>query len=290
MRRAVVVTDSVACLPGDLVERYSIGVVPVRVVIGEKSYRDGVDITASEVYELLRMNRATPTTSSPTPGDFLEAFRGVSGGAGGIVCVTMRADISMMYNSALEAKEMMKAELPGLDIRVVDSRTAGGAQGFVALEAARAAAVGEDTERVVEVAESMIPRVNMCAALDTLYYLARSGRIPRVAAWAGDMLKIKPILGFAHDGVGLLERARTKSRALQRLPAIMKERCRDRSVHVMVMHAQAVEEAETLRRQIESEFTCVELLVSDFAPTMGVQAGPGVVGLAFYAEEEANVE
>ena len=195
-----------------------------------------------------------------------------------------------MYESAVEAMQMIKEEMADLPLRVVDSRTAGGAQGFVALEAARTAKTGADIEKVNEVAEQMTTRVSMFAVLDTLYYLARSGRIPKIAAWAGSMLKINPILVFAHDGIGLFEKARTKPKAVLRLTEIMKLRTKNRPVHVMVMHANIPDEAEALRKRIEAEFDCVELYVSDFAPTMGVQAGPGVLGIAFYAEDDVNVE
>jgi fatty acid-binding protein DegV len=103
------------------------------------------------------------------------------------------------------------------------------------------------------------------------------------------MLKINPILTFAHDGIGMLERARTKPRGVRRLVEIMEKRMEGKPVHVNIMHANVMEEAKTLREQIESRFECVELYVTDFAPTMGVQAGPGTLALAFYSEEENDV-
>ena len=290
MGRVAVVTDSVSCLPREVVERYRIRVVPISVVIDGKVYRDGIDITPSEVYEMLASGRDLPTTSSPSPGDFLEAFRELSERATGVVCVTISSDISMMYESAMKAREQAREEMPGLSISIVDSRTAGGAQGFVALAAARAAAQGGDLVQVRETAERMIPKVSMIAVLDTLYYLAKGGRIPRVAAWAGSMLQIKPILIFAQEKIGLLERARTKPKGVRRLCEIMAERTNGRPVHVMLMHANVPEEARALRERVESRFRCVEVYVSDFAPTMGVQAGPGVLGLAFYADEDGHVE
>jgi DegV family protein with EDD domain len=195
----------------------------------------------------------------------------------------------MMFNSATEAKQIMKEELPHLSINVVDSRTAGGAQGFVALAAARAAAMGKDLDEVTRTAELMIPRVHMIAVLDTLYYLARAGRIPKIAAWAGSMLRINPILTFSHEGIGLLERARTKPKAVNRLLEIMEERTGGKPVHVNIMHANVIDEAEALKERVESRFKCVELYITDFAPTMGVQAGPGIIALAFYSQEDGDV-
>jgi DegV family protein with EDD domain len=289
MSKVAVVTDSVACLPKELVDKYSITIVPISLIINGHVYKDGVDITPTEVYQLVATNKSTPTTSSPTPGDFIQVYRELSNSVDGIVCVTICSDISMMFNSAIEAKSLAQEGKLPVSINVVDSRTAGGAQGFVALAAAKAAASGKDLAEATKAAELMIPRVNMMAVLDTLYYLARAGRIPRIAAWAGSMLKINPILTFAYDGIGLLERARTKPKAVNRLVEIMEERTRGKPVHVNIMHANVAEEAERLKERVESRFKCVELHITDFAPTMGVQAGPGTLALAFYSEEDGDV-
>jgi len=285
-----VVTDSVACLPKELVDKYAIRIVPISLIIEGRVYKDGVDITPTEVYRFLTSNnKNNPTTSSPTPGDFIQVYRELSKSVEGIVCITICSDISMMFDSATKAKLMAEEEKLPVSINLVDSRTAGGAQGFVALAAARAAASGKDLAEVTRTAELMIPRVNMIAVLDTLYYLARAGRIPKIAAWAGSMLKINPILTFAHDGIGVLERARTKPRGVNRLVEIMQEKTRGKPVHVNISHANVADEAARLKERVESEFRCAELFVTDFAPTMGVQAGPGTLALAFYSEEDGNV-
>jgi DegV family protein with EDD domain len=284
-----VVTDSVSCLPQELVKGYGISIVPLSIIINGVVYRDGVDITPTRVYQLLETNKTAPTTSSPSPGDFVQVYRELGKSVDGIVCVTICSDISMMFNSAMGAKQLMSKEMPHLSINVVDSRTAGGAQGFVVLAAARAAALGKDLAEVTHTAELMIPKVHMIAVLDTLYYLARSGRIPKVAAWAGSMLRINPILTFSLEGIGLLERARTKSRAVSRLLEIMEQRMDSKPVHVNIMHANVLEEAEELKERIESRFKCAELYITEFAPTMGLQAGPGIIALAFYSEEDGNV-
>jgi len=271
------------------VQRYDIRIVPISIIIEGRPYRDGVDITPQEVYELIASSKELPTTTSPSPGDFLEAYRELADRASGIVCITICSEISMMYDSAVQAKQMAEEEMHGIAINVVDSRTAGGAEGFVSLAAAVAAASGKNLTQVTEVAEQMIPRVNMVAVLDTLEYLARAGRIPRAASWITSMLKIKPILTFSQGEIRPLERARTKPRAVKRLVEIMRERTGSRPVHVNVMHANVLEEAEALKKQVESEFECAEIFIADFAPTMGVQAGPGVLALAFYSEEDNDV-
>jgi DegV family protein with EDD domain len=285
MSPVAVVTDSVACLPKELVERYGIYIIPITINFGDEIYRDGIDITPSEVYRLLRKAKKLPTTSSPPPGAYLEAYRQLSQHSDSIICITLPQQVSMGFDSAQQAREMFKEELPGIVIEVLDCQTAAGGQGFVTLAAARAASSGADLAQAVEAAQGVMSRVDVVAAMDTLHYLAKGGRVPRAAAWVASVLNIKPILGIRGGEVGLRERARTKPKAVKRLLEIMWEKVGQKPVHVSVFHADVFEEAQRLRDQISARFNCVELLITDFTPTMGVHTGPGTLGIAFYGED-----
>jgi DegV family protein with EDD domain len=197
----------------------------------------------------------------------------------------MPIELTMASQSAMQAKEMAKEELPNTSIEVIDCRSAAGALGLVTLAAARAAAAGQSLEEVIKVTKAMIPKVHMIGLVDTLVYLARGGRIPKFAAWAGDILKIKPILTLSQGRPAPLSAARTKSRGLERLLEIMQHRTGANSpIHVIVLHANVLEEAEGLKQRIISEFNCAEIYVKDFTPVMGVHTGPGLLGVAFYAD------
>jgi len=189
----------------------------------------------------------------------------------------------MAFDSATKAKDMAGEKLPHISINVFPSRGPALAQGFIAQAAARAAASGQDLSQVAQAAHDMMNRVNAIALLDTLYYLAKGGRIPKAAAWAGSLFKIKPILD-ATDDVRLLDRCRTKKRALQRLLEIMRQRTDGRPVCVNLMHANVPEEAEKLKADMLSRFNCLEFYVTDFTPVMGAHTGPGSLGIAFYTE------
>ncbi|MBI4301158.1 MAG: DegV family protein [Chloroflexi bacterium] len=284
MGQVAVVTDSVSCLPKELVKEYCISVVPVDMVFEGQIFRDGVD-HLEYFYTLLAQARHLPTTSAPSPGAYLEAFRQASTWADSILCLTASAKVSAMLDSALKAKELAKEEIPQLTINVLDSRSATMTQGFVALAAARTAAKGQGIEEVTRVAEEVCSRAYMLFVLDTLYYLAKGGRVPKAAAWGASFLKIKPILTFSRQGeVELLERARTKPKAVARLLNLMRQRLlAGEPLHVAVMHANVPEEAERLRAEVASQFYCAELYVTEFTPVMGAHTGPGMVGLAFYS-------
>ncbi len=283
-RKVAVVVDSSSCLPQQLLEKWQICVVPHQLTIGDRSFRDGIDIGPTEFYELLQKNHTVFTTSSPQPASFLEAFQSASRVAESVVCITVSANFSATYDSAMAAARVAETELPGCTIAIVDSRAAAGAEGLIALEAAKAAQTEADLDGVVSRVEELIPRVDLLAFLDTLFYLRKSGRVPRIAAWAGSILGIRPLTELKLGEARVVEKPRTRVRAMERLVAIMHDRAQDRPVHVNVMHAQASADADTLCCRVESELNCQEIFVSEFTPVMGAHLGPGLLGLALYAE------
>jgi DegV family protein with EDD domain len=285
MNRVGIVTDSIASLSKELVEKYGIYIIPITINFGDKIYRDGIDITPSEVYRLLRKAKKLPTTSSPPPGAYLEAYRQLSQHSDSILCITLPQQVSMGFDSAQQARKMFEEEFPGIVIELLDCQTAAGGQGLVTLAAAQAASSGADLPQTLEVAQRVMAKVDVVAAMDTLYYLAKGGRVPRAAAWVASILSIKPILGIKDGEIRLRERARTKPKAVKRLLEIMREEVEQKPVHVIVFHSDVLEEAQRLKDQISAQFDCAELFITDFTPTMGVHTGPGTLGIAFYGED-----
>jgi len=286
MRKVAIVADSTCCLPQELVEKYDICVVPLQIVYEGRSYNDGIDISPGEVYKIMRQKQNLPTTSTASAGDFLNAYRQLSLKAENILCITLTSLQSQTFEAASIAKEMAKEEIPNTTIEVFDSRSVAGALGFIVREAARMASQGAELTQTAEAARNMMGKVNFLAMLDTLYYLARLGRIARAAAWAGSVLSVKPILEHS-PAVGEtmpVTRPRTKTRAIKRMLDIMAQRVGNSKVHVMVQHADELEEAENLMTEIKSRFSCDELFLTEFPPVMGVHTGPGLLAIAFYTD------
>ncbi|MFQ5879123.1 MAG: DegV family protein [Dehalococcoidia bacterium] len=283
MERFAIVTDSAACIPQELRERYRILVVPLVFLAGGISYRDGDSLSGEEFYRLLTTSSQLPTTTATPPGDFLAAFRQAYHQSHHILSITIGSNFSGNYASACNASQLAQQELPQAQVRVLDSRNAAMAEGFVVLAAAQAAAQGCDMEQAVQRAQAVIPRTYLLGVLDDLYYVARSGRVPRIMAWASSLLQIKPILQF-HDGEVIpLERVRTKPRAQERLLHLMDQRLQPaQPLHVAVLHAHAPDEAASLAQRVQERFATAELLVTEFSQVMGIHSGPGLVGLAFY--------
>ncbi len=282
--KVAIVTDSIACIPQEQVGKYAIEVVPIQVIFGDKAYRDGIDISPAEFYAMLRQAEKLPTTAGSLPGPFLEAYREASRRAGNILCITVSTKLSGLFNSARVAKEMAKEALPDISIQVLDSGTAAAAQGLVVLAAARAAASGKGLAEVIETARTVMQRVNLLATLDTLHYLVKGGRIPKAAALAGSLLRIKPTLTLTEGEIRPLTNPRTTQGAIKCLLKIVKQKAnKEQPLHVAVMHADALDNAIALRNQISSQFDCAELFITEFTPVMGTHTGPGVIGVAFYS-------
>jgi DegV family protein with EDD domain len=286
VKKVAVLTDSTCCLPQELLQSYDISLVPLLIVHEGKSYRDGIDMSPAEVYRIMRRRENLPTTSTPSAGDFLDAYRQLSEKAESVLCITLTGSQSKILNTALVAKELAKEAIPGTAIEVIDSRAVAGALGFIVLEAARVASQEGGLAQAIDAARAMTGRVNFLAMLDTLFYLARTGRIGRAAAWAGSLLDVKPIVEHS-PSIGEttpLARPRTKPKAVEHMLNTMARRVGDSTVHVIVHHADELEEGEKLKAEIGSRFSCAELHLTEFTPVMGVHAGPGLLAISFYAD------
>jgi DegV family protein with EDD domain len=272
-----------------LVQHYEIRVAPFSFVFGETTYRDDEGANLRDFYGLLREHTSPPKTSPASPGVYLELFKELARQVPSILCVTLHGGLSSLYNSAWTAKEMAKELLPEVEIAILDSRTASMAMGFILLEAARAAEGGAELHQVLEVAEQTKDKVRLCAVLDTLEYLARSRRIPKVGSWAAALLKVKPILGISNGDVRLVGTALGKPGALDKIIRRITRETRDgKKLHAAVIHTEAEAEASAFKGRLAKAFDCAELYLTSFTPVMGMYTGPGLVGAAYYVTEPSG--
>ena len=285
MSRAGIVTDTTACLPPGLAARYAIEVLTLDLVFENAVYRDGLTESSREFYETLASSRRPPTTGSPAPGAYAEAILRAGREAEAVLCITVSRQFSAMHDAAMQGMALAREQAPNLDIRVLDSGAAAMAQGFVALEAARAAQEGAGIEQVIARAEALMPRVQLLVALDTLTYLGRSGRVPRLLIWASSPLQIKPIVVFHRGSYRPIGIVRTMRGATDRLFQALEQRTKAGDLHVCVHHTNAPDSAAALAERVRTSLRPAELLVSEFTQVMGVHTGPGLLGFAFYSGE-----
>lgn len=287
MRKVAVVTDSSSNLPAEIVERYSIIVVPVLLHMEGRTYRDGVDLTAEEVYAYLRLHTdgVLPTSSAPSPDAFLRAYAEASRLAPQIVSLHVSSRLSGTYQTAL-----MSSRLVDVPVHVVDSRRAAMACGFMVWAAARAAAEGADVQEVLAVVEGARPRSNFLLGLDQFLYLYRSGRVPALAALAGASLRLAPVLHMTDQGeVHIAAVARTRRGMMERVLALLERHLKGHPAHIAVGHADAPDDARWMLEEACRRVRCLETWVTSFTPVIGAHAGPGLIGISYYLESSRYV-
>ena len=273
--QVAVVTDSAASLPSGIAEEMGITVVPIYLRFGDRAVPD--DEGSERFYERLRSATEGVSTAAPAPGDFLGAFEGA--GSEQVLCVTIASSVSGIHQSAVIA-----AGEAAVQVEVVDSGNASMAQGFVVMEAARAAAAGGDLSTAVARAREVASRSRLIAAIETFEYLRRSGRVNRLVSYAGGMLNIKPVFRMQGGTIEAVARPRTRRRALDRLEEEARRDIAGRPAHLAAVHADAEEDARALLDRLSDGLDVVESHVAGFTPALGAHMGPGTVGLAWFCD------
>ncbi len=281
------ITDSVAQVPAETARALGISILPLTVQIEGKPYRDGVDLDLTGLYDRMRKEKVVPTTIAPTPGEFEQVMRQrLRSGAKSVLCITLSSRLSTGYQNAHLAARLLREEDPGLTIEVLDSLSAAACEGVIAIAAARAAKRGEPMEAIQQAARQAGGRTGLVASFETLEYLARGGRIGKVAYMMGSLIRIKPIITLDRAGtIAPVGAARSTSRALQTMVEYVAKQVKGRrNLHLTILEAEAPEQAAQLHELASRQLRPEEIHDSVFTPVMGVHTGPGLIGLVYSYE------
>jgi len=279
--RISIVTDSTCDLPQNVVDVLGIGVVPMYINFGDASYLDGVTITREEFYVQLVTSLVLPTTATPGIDAFVKVYQAqVDKGAEHIISVHLPAALSGVVDAATQAA----AQVP-VPVTVVDGGSLSLGTGFLAQTAAQAALAGHSLAEILRLVEDQKRRTHVFAVLDTMEYLQRSGRVSRLVAALGSLLRIKPLLRI-HMGEVTGERVRTTRAAVDRLVDILREQLP--LARVALVHTHAISKAEALRQRVQALLPPGPVLSVDVTPVLGVHLGPGAVGFACVREPAVN--
>jgi DegV family protein with EDD domain len=280
MSKVAIVTDSTAYIPDEMLKQYNITVVPLILIWGEETYRDGVDMMPGEFYKRLASSKVMPTTSQATIPSMQEAFEGLLEQGYDVLGIFISSKLSGTVQSAIQAREMIKK---GKDkIAILDSLATIMAMGWPVLTAARAAQAGENLAECRKLAEKARDRTGVLFVVETLEFLRRGGRIGGAQAMLGTVLNIKPLLELQEGRIESVEKIRTKGKALERMLDMAEERMAGRTpVRLATVHANAEAEALALLEIARNRFHPVESLQSVLSPVIGTHAGPGTVALAY---------
>jgi DegV family protein with EDD domain len=277
-----IVVDSTADFPEAPQRFQNWRLVPLYVRFGDESYRDYVELEPEAFYQRLRVASETPTTSQPTPGDFLAAYEGL-GGYERILSLHIAGKLSGTIESARAAARGLGDDR----VRAIDSGSASAAIAMLGLAIQRRLEHGTSDEEVDALVARYRREAGLLFTVDTLEYLARGGRIGRARAWAGELLNIKPILTIEDGEVLPVKRVRGNRKAFLEFASTFTAETRDApSLQVGIAHAEAPERAKALAEMVRRERPAAQLeLVTTLGPVVGAHAGPGTVGLFWFEDD-----
>lgn len=266
-----VVTDSTADLPPAWRERYGIEVVPLKVLFGNETFRDGIDLTNDQFFQRLETAQQLPTTSAPSPGDFAQVYQRLSGEAEGVISIHLGSNLS----ATCEAARLGAETVEGFPVRIVDSRSTTMPIAFLC----RVAAESPDLDTAVARCEERVDKLGILALLDTLRYIQMGGRINRLQYLLGSMLDIKQLLKLDHGEIKPVDRTRTRAKAIPGMIERLKEEGPLESL--AVVHAAVPDDAEKLRARLREEMPGLEIEVSQIGAVLGTHTGPRALGLVY---------
>jgi DegV family protein with EDD domain len=275
-----IVTDSTCDLPDEVVQEHGIRVVPMYIHIGTTDYLDGIDISREQFYQELPNLDEPPTTAAPGIDAFAQTYEKLAEeGATGIVSIHISETLSNVVNVAHLAAQRVES----VPVTVIDSGQLTLGVGFEALRAAEVARAGGSLEEVVAAVQHLIPRTHTFAALSTVEFLRRSGRLTQFQAGLATVLRILPLLKM-HNGTAEMEKVRTRDKAMKRLLQLLSEV--GPLERLAIVHTNAPQKAAALHERARSLIPAgIEPVYGQVTPVIGSHIGPGAVGFVATARK-----
>jgi DegV family protein with EDD domain len=283
MPGVAVLTDSCASIPENLLRQLNIQTVAYYIHRGQEVLYDLVTIQRKEFLDWLETARTLPTTASPGPGDYFTSYQKIaSQGVGEIISIHMTSKGSGAYQAALLAQSMVQEQMPDVRVEVIDTRNVSLCQGWMAIEAARAALSGANLDDIVAKVRNMIHITHMIQTADTLKYLYMGGRIGMAQRLVGSLLNIKPLIGMEDGVIVPLGTAHSRHQAYQAMVDLVEETVGRGKVKIAYVHAGALDEVEKIKQLMEQRMEVVESFIAELSPALAVHTGPRTVGLCYY--------
>ncbi len=276
-----ILTDTSACIPAAMVQELGIELVSYRILRGEESLRDMVDVQPAEFAAYLETAQTLPKTTHASPAQYLEALEQLAQRTNEILVLTMTWKATGGYQTCHLAVDMLHERFPDVHVEILDTKTVALCLGWAAIQAARAAREGATLQEVRERAEKVAASSMLIHTADTLRYLYMGGRVGLAQNLVGNLLNIKPIVGM-HEGVIVpMGTARSRPKAYARMVELACERFGEGArVRAGFTHCAALEQLELLKVQMLSRLNAVEVITTDLTPILAVHSGPGTVGVS----------
>ncbi|MGD0794031.1 MAG: DegV family protein [Dehalococcoidales bacterium] len=270
-----IVTDTLSDITGDLAAELGVAVVPLYVRFGESIYRDRVEISSDEFYRRLINESVFPSTTQPTPNDFLEVYKKLAKETDEILVITVSSKLSGTYQSAIQARDLLKRECR---IEVIDSLSVAMGFGLIVIDVAGAVKGGANLDEAAALARKSLPKSHLIAYFDTLKYLARGGRIGKAQGLLGSMLSVKPLLTIREGEMAPLTRVRSFSSGLD---YVFNAVAAIRNIKLLaVEHSTSLENADKLVQKLGSIYPKERIYRSVISPVIGTYAGPDAMAIS----------
>jgi DegV family protein with EDD domain len=276
-----IVSESLADIPSEVAKKLRITIVPLNVHFGSETFRDGIDLTTDQFYERLVDSKIFPTTTVPPLSVFVNTYDKLAKETDEILVITFSHKLGAGYNTALEAKGLMKRECR---VEVIDSGWATMAEGLIVMAAAKAAQAGAGLDEVVSLTRRNIPRVDVRMVFDTLEYLSRGGRIGKAQAFLSSVLKVHPVLGIRGGEVYPFAREHSRTRAIDYLYNFATSFSRIEGM--AVEDATTPDEADELAKRLGSKFPKVLIYRAKVSPVVGAHVGPHALAVSVLGDRD----
>ncbi|MCG9479314.1 MAG: DegV family protein [Actinomycetia bacterium] len=282
MNGTAIVTDSTADIPGELLEKYNIHLVPLSVIFGNQSFReDGKEITAAQFYQKLQESRALPKSAQPSPGDFFETYSRLFKTYDNVISI----HISKKMSGTIDSAVMAKKKIADKNIEIIDSELVHMPLGFLVLNAAQMAQQGKSVDQIVEGTNNLKSKMHSLFIPNTLEYLQKGGRIGRARSLIASVLEIKPILTLKFGEVSQFKTTRRWRQAKNELVKSMAAMVDDPGrLIVSVADSDTWSEGEEMKQKIEETFHPKQIIRVSFGCVLGTHLGPGALGITFYED------
>lgn len=278
-----IITDSGCDLPQNLIEKYDIDLVPIFILKGEKEYRDKIDIMPETVLENMEEGVAYKT-SQATPEVFIKKFTKYIKENKTIIYLALSSELSGTYESSVIAKQALESDYPKADIKLIDTRSASGGQGFLVLEVAKMVKNNISKDLILEKTNKLIENIEHIFTIDDIEYLYRGGRISRAENIIGGLLGIKPILCVKDGKLEPLEKVRGKNKLLKSMIDIIKDKKGSTNISkqtIIITHGNNLDSAKQLKEMIKDNFEVENILINTIGAVIGAHAGPGTLAVFF---------
>jgi DegV family protein with EDD domain len=284
MSQVGIVSDSVTGLSEKTMTENGIRIVSMGFVYKNKVYRDFVDISIAEFWKMFPNFTEIPTTSAGSIGDFRNTFLDLARTTDKIVCITISDKLSATHKAAVQAAQMVRSENPGLDIRVIDSKTSSSGLGWIVLEAARAARAGKSQEEVLAVVQNMMSRAKYMIVLESMKYILKVARAPDSKGQPVPV-NISPIMGIVKPDTGVMEsidRAANIDEGLLKAVGLVRNYIEPgRPVHFILTYSDRIDPLEKISQSLAEKYNCAEIIFGQWPPAAMVATGP-MYGIGFY--------